>query len=200
MGRAWAVGTVAALLAMLLFESALAWVSATGSVVLPALLLLLSYVVIGTAAGHAAVSLAGDPSRAWPAVLVVALAGASLLGWGHGSAVLHPTLTPLLAALGSGACTAAGGWLGLVLPNVHRSAAPAAVLANQPTVELRILPSALIATAVAGRGASSGRRHAPPPPRRGPAALSTAVGSAPTRSVRDQTSYSTGPDILDFGT
>jgi len=171
MARAWAVGAAAAVFAFLLYESALAWVSTTEADLLIPLFLLLSYVGIGTASGHAAVSLSGDTRRAWPAVVVVATVGALLLGWGHDAEQLHPALAALPAALGGGACTAVGGWLGLVLPNVHRAAAPASVLAQLKTVELR-----------AGRAGSSasptGRHH-----QRG----------APAPEPAD------GPDILEFG-
>jgi hypothetical protein len=191
MGRALAVGAAAALHTVLLFETALAWVSGPGPDVVPGLFLLLAYVGIGAAAGHAAVSLTGGIAQSWPAVLVVAGAGAILLGWGHGSALLHPMLDSSLAGAGAGACTAAGGWLGLVLPNLHRAVAPPRVLADQPTVELRALPSVLIAGAVAGRG-RSGRHHARPSTRpvgqARPVAATTGAGEA-----------AFGPEILDFG-
>ncbi|TQS40959.1 hypothetical protein [Cryptosporangium phraense] len=137
MARAWAVGGAAAFLALLLYESALAWVTTNGPDVLPALFLLLSYVVIGAATGHAAVSLTGRAQRAWPAVLVVAVTAAALIGWGHDATLLHPALPAIPAALGGGVCTAVGGWLGLVLPNDYLSAAPRSVLAQLTTVELR---------------------------------------------------------------
>jgi hypothetical protein len=170
MARAWAVGAAAALFAFLLYESAVAWVSMMGSHLLAPLFLLLAYVGIGTATGHAAVSLSGDPRRAWPAVVVVAAAGALLLGWGHDAESLHPALSALPAAVGGGACTAVGGWLGLVLPNVHRAAAPASVLAQLKTVELRPRPAAAPAS-------RPGRHH-----------QRTAPATPPD-----------GPDILDFG-
>jgi hypothetical protein len=110
MARAWAVGAAAALIALLLYESALAWVSIMGPAILPPLFLLLSYVGIGAAAGHASVSLTGGAHRAWPAVLVVALTAAVLVGWGRNAELLHPALDALPAALGGGACTAVGGW------------------------------------------------------------------------------------------
>ncbi|MFI5959666.1 hypothetical protein [Cryptosporangium sp. NPDC051539] len=137
MARAWAVGVAAALLALLLYESALAWVTTRGPDVYPALFLLLSYVVVGAATGHAAVSLSGRAQRAWPAVLVVAATAAALIGWGHDATLLHPALPAIPAALGGGACTAVGGWLGLVLPNDYLAAAPRSVLAQLTTVELR---------------------------------------------------------------
>src|SRR5689334_19502677 len=124
MARAWAVGAVAALFAFLLYESAVAWMAMHGSDLLAPLFLLLANVGVGTATGHAAVSLTGEPRRAWPAVVVVAGVSALLLGWGHDAGLLHPALDAFPAAVGGGACTAVGGWLGLVLPNVHRAAAP----------------------------------------------------------------------------
>ncbi|SHN44003.1 hypothetical protein [Cryptosporangium aurantiacum] len=171
MARAWAVGVAAALIAVLLYESALAWVSIMGPAILPPLFLLLSYVVIGAATGHAAVSLTGGPNRAWPAVVVVAVVGAVLIGWGRNAELLHPAMAALPAALGGGACTAVGGWLGLVLPNAYRSAAPSSVLAQLKTVELRARPSA--------RPVSDGGRHH--------------QRRAPVTEPAD------GPDILEFG-
>ncbi|GAA0272979.1 hypothetical protein [Cryptosporangium japonicum] len=137
MARAWAVGAVASVFALLLYESARGWASSMGSDLVIPLFLLLSYVGIGTATGHAAVSLTGKPRRAWPAVLLVSVVGAALIGWGHDAELLRPALGAIPAALGGGACTAVGGWLGLVLPNVHRSAAPVSVLRSLKTVELR---------------------------------------------------------------
>lgn len=137
MARAWAVGAAASLFALLLYESARGWVSAMGPDLVIPLFLLLSYVGIGTATGHAAVSLTGKPRRAWPAVAVVAVVSAALIGWGRDAELLRPALGAIPAALGGGACTAVGGWLGLVLPNVHRAAAPVSVLAKLKTVELR---------------------------------------------------------------
>jgi hypothetical protein len=180
MGRAWVVGAAAAFLALLLYYTALAWADALKPEVLPALILLLAYVGIGAAAGHAAVSLTGGATLAWPAVLVVAGAGALLLGWGPGANSLHPMLSPVLAGAGAGACTAVGGWLGLVLPNLHRSAAPPDVLADQPTVELRVLPNVLIANAVASLNPEKPARR--------------------ERAGAEPASYAAiGPEILDFG-
>jgi hypothetical protein len=189
MGRALAVGAAAALLDFLLYETALAWVAGPSPDVLPALFLLLAYVGIGAASGHAAVSLTGGIAQSWPAVLIVAGTSALLIGWGHDAETLHPMLNSVLAASGGGACTAAGGWLGLVLPNLHRSAAPPEVLAEQPTVELRVLPRVLISSALASR-ASTGRHHRrlPPP---------EVVRQTPPRARVSEPAI--GPDILEFG-
>ena len=171
MARAWGVGAAASLFAFLLYETARGWASMMGPDLLTPLFLLLSYVGIGTATGHAAVSLSGSPRRAWPAVVVVALVCAALIGWGRDAALLRPALDALPAALGGGACTAVGGWLGLVLPNVHRAAAPKSVLAKLRTVELRSKPATLAASR------TGGRHHQRPAPTPGP----------------DE------PDILEFG-
>lgn len=191
MGRAWGVGGAAALLAVLLYYTALAWAVALRPEVLTGLILLLAYVGIGAAAGHAAVSLTGGAAHAWPAVLVVASVGALLIGWGPDANSLHPMLSPVLAAAGAGACTAVGGWLGLVLPNPHRSAAPPAVLANQQTVDLRPLRSALIANVLAAKtqppeAQAPTRRHRPTP-------------SHPPATAEPADYAAIGPEILDFG-
>ncbi|MFG1927601.1 hypothetical protein [Cryptosporangium sp. NPDC048952] len=157
MARAWAVGATASLFAFLLYESARGWASMMGPHLLTPLFLLLSFVGIGTATGHAAVSLTGKPQRAWPAVVVVAVVGAVLIGWGRDAELLRPALGAFPAALGGGACTAVGGWLGLVLPNVHRAAAPVSVLTSLKTVELRVRRASSAAP-------TGGRHHKQPAP------------------------------------
>lgn len=196
MGRAWGVGAVAALLAVLLYYTALAWAVALRPEVLTGLILLLAYVWIGAAAGHAAVSLTGGAAHAWPAVLVVAGAGALLIGWGPDANSLHPMLSPVLAAAGAGACTAVGGWLGLVLPNPHRSAAPPDVLANQRTVDLRPLRSTLLARVMTSGAQSPAAQH---PPTQAPTGRHRPALSRPPTAAEPAGYAAIGPEILDFG-
>ena len=171
MARAWAVGVAASSFSFLLYESARGWASTMGPDLVTPLFLLLSYVGVGTATGHAAVSLTGAPRRAWPAVVVVVVVSAALVGWGRDAELLRPALGAFPAALGGGACSAVGGWLGLVLPNVHRSAAPVSVLTTLRTVELRPRP-------VRAAASTAGRHH---------------QRTAPITQPPD------GPDILEFG-
>jgi hypothetical protein len=95
--------------------------------------LLAADLALGVGTGRLAAALSHQQARAWPAVAVVSLTAAVLLGWGRGAEILHPGMAPMSAAFAGLACAVVGGWLGLALPP---ASAPSDTF-DDPTIELR---------------------------------------------------------------